>query len=633
VTEPSTEPSTGPSTGPWTPPPTAPRTARRTIWVAVALIGVQLGFRAWVTWSSWFTGDDFVFIARMTNDGTSLSTALEPHGGHLMPAGLYLSWLSDALSPYDYRFNALVLLALQAAADLGLLVLLVRMFGARPGILPPLALYLFTVFTVPLAVWWAAGINQFALHAALFWGLVALVTHLRTRGWGSLLAAAAAVVVGLAFYEKTILVLVAYGIVALAYFATGTFGERVGHLWSTYRPGVLLLGGLGAAYVGLYVRSGLNFSPRGAGGDPLGEVISNMTVQSAIPGLVGGPLAWADAEPGALPAVGNLMALASVVVVVLVGREIHLGRLHSLRAWAVPGFFLVADVLLVTAARASLVGPRVALDYRYAAELGAATAIGLALATMPLIGALESSGPRPSVPPDPDRPGDQGHRGHLLGHPDRVAALTAVIAVLGLVSSVQYADRWQDNLRAKDWFGHLLPTLERSKSPVPLVDAVVPDYIVSPLEGPDNLLSHLLVSLRGHVSFPEVATDQLLIADDSGRLRPVGVPPTRSAPPGPQPGCGYAISDADVSIPLDGPISYDGFWVRIGYLSSARSPVVVSAGDSSYSTVLLPGVHALYVRGGGTFESVSISRLSAGVTMCTDDVHVGKPEPITGKEG
>lgn len=607
------------------PASTGSPTARRTVWVAVALVGVQLGFRAWVTWSSWFTGDDFVFIARMTNEGTSLRTALEPHGGHLMPAGLYLSWLSDAIAPYDYRFNALVLLGLQAIADIGLVVLLVRLFGARPGILPPLALYLFTVFTVPLAVWWAAGINQFALHAALFWGLVALVAHLRSRGWGSLLGAAAAVLVGLAFYEKTILVLVAYAIVALAYFATGSLGERIRHLWDTYRAGVLVLGGLGVAYVGLYAQSGLNFSPRGAGGDPLGEVISNMTVQSAIPGLVGGPLGWADAEPGALPAVGNLMALASVVVVVLVGREIHLGRLHSLRAWALPAFFLVADVLLVTAARASLVGPRVALDYRYAAELGAATALGLALATMPVIGALESSTPRGTG----EAPGPQGR---LLGHPDRILALSALVAVLGLVSSVQYAHRWQDNLRGKEWFDHLLPTLEGSSTPVPVVDAAVPDYIVSPLEGPDNLLSHLLVSLREDVAFPDVATDELLIADSSGRLRPVGVPPTRSAPPGPQAGCGYAVSGQNVSIPLDGPISYEGFWVRIGYLSSGRSPVVVSAGDTSYSTVLLPGVHALYVRGGGKFESVTISRLSAGVTMCTDDVHVGKPEPITGKE-
>src|SRR4029078_238829 len=98
------------------------------ILAAVALVVARVAVRAWATWPSWFTGDDFAFIAHMTTDGTSLSSAMTPHGGHLMPAGMSLSWLSDAIAPYDYRFNAAVLLALQVAADLGLLTLLLRMF-------------------------------------------------------------------------------------------------------------------------------------------------------------------------------------------------------------------------------------------------------------------------------------------------------------------------------------------------------------------------------------------------------------------------------------------------------------------------------------------------------------------------
>jgi hypothetical protein len=594
-----------------------PRVARWSLWAGVALVVVHLGFRAWATFGSWFTGDDFFFVAHMTDDGTSLRSALEPHGGHLMPAGMYLSWLSDAISPYDYRFNAAVLLLLQAVADVGLLMLLVRFFGPRPGILPPLALYLFTVFSVPLAVWWAAGINQLALHAALCWGLVAVVSYLRTGSRLALVAAGLVVVAGLAFYEKSILVLAAYAFVALAYFATGSLGARIGHVWDTYRLGVVVLGGLGLAYVGLYAEAGLNFSAGGAGGDALGEVISNMTVQSVLPALVGGPLAWTHAEPGSLPQVGNLVALVSVAAVLLVGREIHRSRVRSLRAWILPGFFLVADILLVTAARASLVGPRVALDYRYAAELGLVTAIALALATLPLRGAVESAAPREG--------------GVLLGHPDRVAALTALVAVLGVVSSVQYVERWQDDLKAKAYFDRLLPGIERAKTPVPMVDTPVPDFIVSPLETPQNLVSHLLTGYRDHVRFPDVATDELMMPDATGRLRLAGIPWVRSGLPGPRPGCGWAVSDRAVTIPRDGPVSFGSFWVRIGYLSSGSSPVVVTAGDSSYSTVLKPGVHALFVRGGDKYDSVEISKLAPGVTMCTDDVHAGRPEPRVGE--
>jgi hypothetical protein len=93
------------------------------------------------------------------------------------------------------------------------------------------------------------------------------------------------------------------------------------------------------------------------------------------------------------------------------------------------------------------------------------------------------------------------------------------------------------------------------------------------------------------------------------------------------------VGTRDVSIPLHGEVAFGGVWVRIGYLSSGRSPVVVSAGDASYSAVIEPGVHALYVAAGDSFDSVEISHLAAGVTMCTDDIVVGKPEPTRPTSG
>src|SRR5215213_7550446 len=131
----------------------------RVLQAALAMVVVQLAFRAWVMYSSWFTGDDFMFISRMINGGTPLQDAVQPHGGHVMPGGLYLSWLSNRITPYDYTINASMLLLLQALASVGLVVLLVRMFGVRPGILPPLALYLFCMTGTPVAIWWAAAVN------------------------------------------------------------------------------------------------------------------------------------------------------------------------------------------------------------------------------------------------------------------------------------------------------------------------------------------------------------------------------------------------------------------------------------------------------------------------------------------
>ena len=127
--------------------------------------------------------------------------------------------------------------------------------------------------------------------------------------------------------------------------------------------------------------------------------------------------------------------------------------------------------------------------------------------------------------------------------------------------------------------------------------------------------------------FVELSTDHLNVVDDQGRVRPAQLSNARRGLPGPEPGCGYAVRQESVSVPLDGPAAFGGWWVRIGYLSSGQSPVVVTAGTASFSTVVRPGVHALYFHAGDEFDSVVVSGLAEGVTLCTDDVTVGRPIP------
>jgi hypothetical protein len=221
----------------------------------------------------------------------------------------------------------------------------------------------------------------------------------------------------------------------------------------------------------------------------------------------------------------------------------------------------------------------------------------------------------------------------LLDHPVRVAALTTAVAVLGTVSSVQYVWHWKSTMPGKPYMTSILHTVRAAKSPIPLVDSTVPNTIMWPLGYPENLLSHLLVHEHG-ADFVELSTDHLDVVDDDGHVVPAQIPPTRAGLPGPQPGCGYRVAGDTVTVPLNGPLTYGGWWVRIGYISSGTSPVVVSAGTSSYSTVIQPQVHALYFRAGADkFDSVTISGLSDGVTLCTDDVTAGQPIPAADKEG
>ena len=585
---------------------------------AVALIVLHLAYRTWITSISWYVGDDFSFMSRMWHDGPSLAAVTEPYAGHVMPGGLYLTWLAGEIHAYDFTIAGAVLVAMQAAADVGLLVLLVRMFGLRAGILPPLALYLFTVFSTPTAVWWAAGVNQIPLQVALFWSLAAHVSYLRTRELRHLVVTVVWLAAGLAFYEKTVLVLGAIGLVSLSYFATGSLRDRVRTMWADYRPATLLLTLVGAGYLALYASVGLNFSATGAGNDLLGGVATNMALQAYAPALVGGPLDWTHQGPGSLPDPGAVVTVVSVLVIVLVLRAIHRSRLRSLRAWWLPAFFLVCDVALVLAGRATFVGDVIALEYRYQSELGAITALALACATLPIRGAVETVEPR-----GPSR---------FLDAPGRVAAAVATVCALGLVSSSQFATYWSSHAEGEPYFARLLAPVKDAEHPVPLIDAPVPNFIMWGLGYPANLQSRLLAPYADRVDFRTSAVDTLMMAGPDGTVGPARIPPTRQAEPGPREGCGWVIHRRPTEIPLDGPVAFGGWWVRIHYLAAEQTPATVAVGSATYDVILPLGEHDLYVAGGGDFDSVSLARGSRTATLCTDDIVVGRPSLTSPEE-
>src|SRR3954454_18809067 len=193
-----------------------------------------------------------------------------------MPAGFLLSWVFAHTDPLNFWLPSTVLLLLQAAASIGCLRLLRTMFGDRWGILPPLAVYLFSVISLPTFMWWAAGINGLPLQVALFWGLHAHVAYLRTGRLRHAFVAMAWTCFGLAFFEKTLYVFLAYGFVALAYFVEGWGVARVADLWRRYRAGVVTYSVTVLAYLALYSVTGLNFDPNTANDYPLGPIAANL---------------------------------------------------------------------------------------------------------------------------------------------------------------------------------------------------------------------------------------------------------------------------------------------------------------------------------------------------------------------
>ncbi|HSR26746.1 MAG TPA: hypothetical protein VLW53_24570 [Candidatus Eisenbacteria bacterium] len=594
---------------------TARLSGRPVLLVGAGMVLIQLVVRTWALFGSWFQFDDFSFMSRVMNHRLGWDMLLEPYAGHVMPAGFLLSWANAQVDPLNFNLPAATLFTMQVLASVGCLALLIHAFGERWGILLPLGVYLFSIITLPAFIWWAAGVNQMPLQVAFFWGLYAHLSYLRTRRFRYAVITMALVLMSLAFYEKTLLLFAVFAILALGYFATGDIADRLVSVWRRYRPAVVLYFFVALAYIVFYAVWGLNFNPSNANDQPLGPVVMNLAGKSFATGILGGPLRWDFPNPlFEIPDPSEIATFVSWVVLSVMVLELARTRKRSKRAWLIPAWFVAADVLLVTAGRAFLVGPQIALDYRYQTELAGAATFALGLALMPLRGARESAElVRPSA---------------FFDRPWRVGAATVAIVALALVSTGQYVTHWQSARQSRSYFAAVDRDLRWRQTRVPMVDASVPDYLMWAFGYPDNTYSHMLRMFSAHTRYPKISADSLYMIDLKGRVKPVVIPAVRRNLPGPDGACGYRLGAASTTIPLNGPVIGGGWWLRIGYYSDAATPVTITFGEQTYKTALEKGLHSLYLEASGQFSLVTISGLQGTTSGCTNDVTLGLPQPF-----
>ncbi|HRD61766.1 hypothetical protein [uncultured Nocardioides sp.] len=589
----------------------------RVLQVALALIIGQLVVRGWAAYGAWFVLDDFNFIARMAS-GLDPATAARSYNGHIMPAGMYLSWSNQLVAPWQWRLPATELVLMQAVANLAMLRLLVALHGRRWGIIPPLALFLFSVISLEGTVWWAAGINALPFEIALLLALTAHLHYLRTGRLRHALVANGWVVVGLLFYEKSALIYLAIAVFTLCWFAEGYGWQRVASAVRGRTAALAIYVATGAAFTVVYLVAGRDLTAGGTGGFPTYDVARALILDEYLPALVGGPLVWDRFGLFSAAAPTDAIILASLVTVGLVLNELLRHRSRAARALVLPAAFLVVDIVLVLLTQNLDDGADFVFDYRFQGELAAITAIALATMSMPIIGATASSTWRsPS---------------ELLDHPRRVAALVCVITALALVSTVRWTVTWHSDDRAREWVESVTGSLEHTAQPIPLVDRVVPELVMAPIDGSEGLASRLFAREPG-ADWVTVGTDSLRAIDDQGQLLPVLVPAVHQGRPGPTPGCGYRLGEGPTTIPLDSVAAEPGQWLRIGYLSSGSSPVRITVGDQTVDATVQPGVHALFVAAPSSFESVQISGVDPQTTVCTDDISVGVPQPFDAEGG
>ncbi|MFC4784670.1 hypothetical protein ACT8ZV_09360 [Nocardioides sp. MAHUQ-72] len=580
----------------------------------LALVAVQLGYRAWALAGSWFYFDDLAFMSRAMNQPFDLGYLTESYGGHLMPAGFAAAWVLTDRAVYDWWPWALTLLAMQAVAGVGMLRLLLSMFGHRRLVLVLLAGYLGYVFTLPAGLWWAAGINQLPFQIALAFGLTSHLAYLRTGRVRHLVATLAWTVAGLAFYEKTLLLFGIYAIVALGWFCRGNTPERLLSLWARYRPGIVAHTVVAATYLALYVEYGLNFSPGDSSNQPWSPIAWNLVAVALLPGLVGGPITWEPLTVGSFADPSQIVQLASWALVGALVVYAYRTRTRSGRAWAPLLFTLLANVALLASARANIVGPDIAREYRYQTESGALFVLCVGLAFLPLLGADEVNEARPEVPRPYERQGV-------------VVLLSLAVAAAALTSSDRYIELWQDRNPTEAYISSVRSSLAAAEDkPVPLVDTGIPQTLLWAFRYPENAYSHVLRPFADETTYPRHAVDRLYMFDDAGHLAPVVVPPTRQMVPGT--GCGYPLKGRRTVIPLDGPVIGGGWWIQIGYASRRALSLRVTAGDDVHDLDLPAGLHNVFVQASGEFQEVTVSGYPRSSDACVAELALGVPVPV-----
>jgi hypothetical protein len=592
---------------------------------AVALIVLGVAWRASITFRGFLAVDDFPLIAR-ADAAQGPGFLLELYNNHFMPAGHLLIWLTDRLTGYDYWPYATLLIVGQAVVSVAFYRLLVLMLPVSWTLLVPLCLFLFSPLTLEVSAWWAVGVNMLPMQLAMVLAAGALVRYTRTGRRRHLATLGLSVVLGLLFFEKSLLIVAFLFLLAVLLYTDG--GPVAGVLVAIRRwwPAWLVLTGISVAFLVGYLSASTSSLRRPASADEVAAFLVQLAGHTVMPGLVGGPWSWLDGADGAaLTAPGRTARwVAAGLVLAFVAFTIWLRR-SAVRAWLLLLVYLalVAGLLAATRLGSAYSGVAGAVP-RYVSDVVvvAAVCVGVALC------GLRRAEPR-------DRSADRGDtvlarpvavpaRAHAFG-----AALAAGVVLLvasSLWSGTGFADDWAVKA-GRDYLRNARADLAAAPPGTVFMDQPVPESVVPALSAPWNAQSRFFAPLDPGPVFVTKARSLSVFAAD-GHIRPAWVTGVTAAP-GPEPGCGYKLTGGGMKrIPLVASVT--NYWqaVRVAYLSDRDTTATLRlVNGETVGFDVQRGLNAVFllVRGGGAELELAVADPSA--TLCTDEIAIGALVP------
>lgn len=615
--------------------------ARRSVGVAaLALLLLQLVVRGWVGLRGYYYLDDFVFTGRaMEYAPFDPAYLFKPYNSHVMPGAYLWVWALTRTLPFSYAAVVLVNLVLQLALGALFYALLRRLFGHTPKILIPFAVFVLSPITLPATLWWAAALNQLPQQIAMVAVLLAHVRYLRTGRVRRAMLGPLAMAAGLAFSEKTLLVLPLLVALTVLFFTAGPVPGRIRHAFAAHMPVWTAYALLAGAFAAYYLTSVPSPTRALAQGQGIMKLVLESFGRGIVPGLLGGPWTWVKiGYAGALADPGPFACAVALVVGAAVVVGTTLAHRRAWMGWALALGYALVNLAVLAVSRATFIGPAIGDEYRYFTDVALVTALGLGLATIPLAGRWRAASVqllvhRPQVQRWAEHPSVMELRASLPTPP--TGALTAMVlgslTASSLVSTIGYDQFWRVN-PARPYVANARAGFAAAPADTVLADGYVPSDVAWALLGRYATVGKLFSPLRDapRTLSTGPSAGSLAMLDATGHLRAT----TMSglvAKRGPVKGCGWLVRPHDVTaVRLQRQTLMWGWTVRIGYISAGETSVRATIDGRSTTLPVHGGLGEVYFTADGAFDEIDLSVVGSPATVCTDDVTVGLPAPAEG---
>ncbi len=608
----------------------------------VMIIAASLVWKAIFLGHYYFWQDDFHFTELALGHSFNWSYLTFVGAGHMFPGVYALIWVWARVALYNWTVASALTLIMLAACGLALLRLLRTLFGSRPAILVLLTIYLLCPLTMPIIRWWSAAMEALPLQAAIFMALDAQVRYVRTGRARHAIAVWAWLLVGLAFFEKALVLPLLLFLVTSA-FLVGEGGwlraawRTLRVYWLSWLVQLVILGG----YLVVLKNALKTSTVKPTAPNSISAVFTftwGLLKDTFVPGAIGGPWQWfpqvsQGGSEWAYAATPTALIWLSLIVAVCVIYASVWARRYAWRAWAIIAlWYLLADVVPVVLGRITELGPGgpllLALETHYVSDAVPILVICIGLAFLPLDGYPNLRQKRRLATPE-----------GVLVQPGRLAAAGLVGAfIIGSVWSVQAFVSNTSSLSDQIFLENARVAVADAPAGTIIDDQPVPASLMIGAFGQFRQDSRVIGPMESAqaksrirwTTEPDGTLDhQLLVFGTDGRLHQAAMYGQGTVPLTSQDkGCYNASANSGkLVIPFTSRTAPGSNELHVAYLAAQAAngeDVTVTYGKISQRLTIKAGLHDAYLPVRGSSNSVTVSGGPAtGPDLCISGMRAG----------